>query len=145
MDIDNDAALITSKEVEIHAPISAVWKIHADINAWKNWHPDISSAVLKGDLAAGSTFEWKSDGYKLNSTIIEAEENNILAWKGAGFGASAIHVWEFSALDNGNTLVRTKESMDGWLVKIFKGMMNKKLNSSLDTWLSALKSRAESN
>ena len=145
MDINNDAVLTTSKEVEIHAPISVVWKIHADINAWKNWHPDISSAVLKGNLAAGSTFEWKSDGYKLNSTIIEAEENNILAWKGEGFGASAIHVWEFSALDNGNTLVRTKESMDGWLVKIFKGMMNKKLNSSLDTWLSALKSQAESN
>jgi len=144
MEVNSSAVLITSKEIEIHAPVTAVWKIHADINAWKNWHPDISSAILKGNLATGSTFEWKSDGYKLKSTIIKAEENNILAWKGAGFGASAIHVWEFSALANGNTLVRTKESMDGWLVKLFKNMMDKKLNSSLDTWLSALKTQAES-
>jgi hypothetical protein len=145
MEINNNATLKTSKEVEVYAPVSTVWKIHTDINAWKYWHPDISSAVLKGNLAVGSTFEWKSDGYKLNSTIIEVEENNILAWKGSGFGASAIHVWEITALENGNTLVRTKESMDGWLVKLFKSMMKKRLNSSLDTWLGALKSQAESN
>ncbi|OQK15324.1 hypothetical protein AU255_17785 [Methyloprofundus sedimenti] len=144
MQINNGAVLKTSKEIEIYAPISAVWKIHADINAWKNWHPNISYAVLEGDLETGSYFEWKSDGYKLKSTIMEVDENNILGWKGSGFGASAIHIWEFTTLDNGNTLVRTKESMDGWLVKLFKGMVNKKLNDSLDAWLAALKSKAES-
>ena len=144
MDINKNAVLKTSKEIEIHAPVTTVWKIHSDINTWEKWHPDISSALLKGTLEAGSTFEWKSDGYKLKSTIMEAAENNILGWKGAGFGASAIHVWEFITLDNGNTLVRTKESMDGWLVKLFKGMMNKKLNDSLDTWLTALKDQSES-
>jgi len=75
---------------------------------------------------------------------MEVDENKILGWKGVGFGATAIHLWEFSTLDNGNTLVRTKESMDGWLVKLFKGMMNKKLNDSLDIWLAALKAKAES-
>jgi len=144
VEINNSAVLKTSKEIEIHAPVTTVWKIHSDINTWEKWHPDISSALLKGSLETGSTFEWKSDGYKLKSTIMKADENNILGWKGAGFGASAIHVWEFSTLDNGNTLVRTKESMDGWLVKLFKGIMNKKLNNSLDTWLAALKAQAES-
>lgn len=113
-------------------------------NTWKNWHPNISYALLKGYLETGSYFEWKSDGYKLKSTIMEVNENNILGWKGSGFGASAIHIWEFTTLDNENTLVRTKESMDGWLVKLFKGMMDKKLNNSLDAWLAALKSKAES-
>jgi len=59
MEINDNAVLQTSKEIEIHAPVTAVWKIHADINAWENWHPDISSAFLKGSLEAGSTFEWK--------------------------------------------------------------------------------------
>ena len=144
MQINSGAVLKTSKEIEIHAPISAVWEIHADINSWKNWHPDISCSLLKGDLQAGSYFEWKSDGYNLKSTILEVDENNMLVWKGVGFGASAIHIWEFTTLDNGSTLVRTQESMDGWLVKLFKGMMYKKLNDSLDTWLAALKSKAES-
>lgn len=144
MEIDNRAVLKTCKEIEIHAPVSTVWKIHADINTWQDWHPNISSAMLQGELSAGSTFEWKSDGYKLKSSIIKAEENSLLGWNGTGFGASAIHIWEFSVLDNGNTLVRTKESMNGWLVKVFKGMMKKKLNSSLDTWLGALKAQAES-
>ncbi len=132
MQINNDAVLKTSKEIEIYAPISAVWKIHADINAWENWHPDISFALLKGSLEAGSSFEWKFNGYKLKSTIMEVNENKILGWKGFGFGVFAIHVWEFTTLDNGNTLVSTTESMDGWLVKLFKGMMNRKLNNSLD-------------
>jgi hypothetical protein len=144
MEINNSAVLKTSKEIEIHAPVTAVWNVHADINAWKNWHPDISSIILKGNIEIGSSFEWESNGYKLKSTIMKVNENNTLGWKGVGFGATAIHVWEFRTLDNGNTLVHTKESMDGWLVKLFKGMMNKKLNDSLDTWLTALKSQVES-
>jgi len=144
MKINDDAAIKTSKEIEIHAPVSAVWKIHGDINSWAKWHPDITNALLKDNLESGSTFEWKSDGYKLKSTIMEVDENKVLGWQGVGFGASAIHVWEFSSLENGNTLVSTHESMDGWLVKLLKGMMKKKLNDSLDTWLSALKAQVES-
>lgn len=144
MEINNTATLKASKQIEINASIATVWKIQSDINAWKHWQPDISSANLNGNLEAGSTFEWISDGYKLNSILVKVEENTSIGWKGSGFGASAIHVWEFISLDNGNTLVCTKESMDGWLVRLFKSMMTKKLNSSLDTWLLALKAQAES-
>jgi uncharacterized membrane protein len=143
MNINPDAVLKTSKEIEIHAPVSAVWKTQTDIDAWKNWQPDISSAQLKGELASGAIFEWTSGGYKLKSTLVEVVENRTLGWKGAGFGVSAIHVWHFISLENGNTLVRTEESMDGWLVKLFKNMMNRKLNDSLETWLSALKVEVE--
>ncbi len=144
MKINDNAVLKTSKEIEIHAPLNVVWAIHVDINSWKKWHPDISEALLKGNLKSGSTFDWKSGGYKLKSTIMEVVENKIIGWEGVGFGASAIHVWEFSSLENGNTLVSTHESMDGWMVKLFKGMMRKKLNDSLDTWLSSLKLQVES-
>lgn len=143
MEIDSSAVLKTSMEIEIHAPLTTIWKIHSDINSWASWHPDISSAVLKEGLQPGSKFDWSSAGYKLKSTIVEVNENKVLGWKGVGFGASAIHVWEFSTLDNGNTLVHTKESMNGWLVKLFKNMMSKKLNHSLETWLKALKNHAE--
>ncbi|WP_157960426.1 SRPBCC family protein [Marinimicrobium alkaliphilum] len=48
------------------------------------------------------------------------------------------------ALKNGHTMVRTNESMDGWLVKLLKGIMARKLNESLDVWLDALKKASES-
>lgn len=138
------AVLKTSKEIEVHAPIDVVWNIQADIKSWAYWQPDISEVKLSGLIEPGTKFEWKSGGFKLHSALEEVIENKIIGWSGAGFGASAIHVWEFISLKNGNTLVRTNESMDGWLVKLFKGMMRKKLDESLDNWLMALKNSAES-
>jgi uncharacterized membrane protein len=144
MKINHNAVLKTSKEIEVHAPVDVVWSIQADIESWVNWLPDISDVKLHGLIESGTRFEWKSGGFTLHSTLEEVTENKIIAWSGTGFGASAIHIWEFFSLKNGNTLVRTNESMDGWLVKIFKGMMKKKLNGSLDKWLHALKNSSES-
>jgi uncharacterized membrane protein len=144
MDINEDAVLKTSKEIEIQAPVDKVWKIQTGINAWPNWQPEIADAKMAGDLEPGASFAWKSGGFKLTSTIGKISENNFIGWSGKGFGASAIHTWEFGQLENGNTLVRTKESMDGWLVRLLKGIMDKKLNESLDIWLDALKKASES-
>lgn len=143
MEIDNDAVLRTGKEIEIQASVEKVWEIQTDINAWPKWQPEITNARIAGKLESGESFVWKSGGFKLTSTIDEVSEYSFLGWHGQGFGASAIHVWEFERLDNGNTLVRTNGSMDGWLVRLLKGMMDKKLNESLDVWLDALKKTSE--
>jgi len=144
MNVNDGAVLTTSKDIEIQAPVETVWKIQTDIDAWPDWQPEISEAKVAGAIEPGATFVWKSGGLKLTSTIGKVTENNFIGWNGKGFGASAIHTWEFVALENGSTLVRTNESMDGWLVKLLKGMMEKKLNESLATWLNALKQSAES-
>lgn len=143
MKVNASAVLKTSREIEIHAPIETVWNIQTDIDSWANWQPDISKAKLDGSIAPNAKFNWKSGGFSLVSTLEEVIKHKVIGWSGVGFGASAIHIWEFSSLENGNTLVRTSESMDGWLVKLFKGMMRKKLDESLDTWLKALKKTAE--
>lgn len=144
MDINENAVLKTSKNIEIHASVERVWDVQTKIDEWPEWHPEISYAKLASSLEPGKTFVWKSGGFKLSSTIGEVKKNCFIGWKGKGFGASAIHTWEFEQLDNGNTLVRTQESMDGWFVKLLKGMMAKKLNDSLDIWLKSLKHTAES-
>ena len=143
MKINDNAVLKTVKEIEIHASLDSVWKTQTDIDSWAIWQPEISEARLNGSLKIGTKFKWKSGGFTLNSTIEEIESNKVIGWSGSGFGASAIHIWEFSSLENGNTLVRTSESMDGWFVKLLKGMMRKKLNASLETWLNALKKASE--
>jgi len=143
VEINSNAVLKTKREIEIHAPIEIVWKVHTDINKWSDWHPDIKHSCIVENPSVGTVFDWTSDGYKLKSQIQMFDENRVIGWIGSGFGASAIHIWEFSSLENGNTLVLTKESMDGWLVKLFKGMMNNKLNKSLENWLNALKKQSE--
>lgn len=144
MEINENAVLKTSKEVEIQAPVEKVWNIQTNIDALHEWQPDISSAKLNSRLEPGTTFVWKSGGFKLTSTIVKVSESNLLGWTGTGLGASAIHIWQFKQMENGSTLVRTEESMDSWLVRLLKGMMDQKLNESLDTWLNALKQTAES-
>ncbi|MCF7807061.1 MAG: SRPBCC family protein [Candidatus Marinimicrobia bacterium] len=144
MDINENAALKTSQEIEIEASVGTVWNIQTNIESWPDWQPEITDAKMMGSLELGSTFTWKSGGFKLTSTINKLTENSFIGWSGKGFGASAIHTWEFIALENGNTLLRTNESMDGWLVKLLKGMMKKKLHESLDVWLKALKVASES-
>jgi hypothetical protein len=143
MEINENAVLRTLKEIEIDAPVEKVWNIQTNIDAWHEWQPEISHAKLASSLEAGATFFWKSGGFSLSSTIGEVTENKLIGWNGRGFGVSAIHVWEFKQIENGNTLVRTKESMDGWLVRLLKGMLDKKLNESLDIWLLSLKQAAE--
>lgn len=144
MEINENAVLKTSKEIEILAPVEKVWSIQTNIDMWHEWQPDISESKLASSLESGATFVWKSGGFKLISTIGKVSENSFLGCNGRGLGASAIHIWEFKQMENGNTLVRTEESMDGWLVRLLKGMMDKKLNESLDTWLNSLKQVAES-
>ncbi len=144
MEINQTAVLKTSKEIEIQAPVDKVWDIQTNIDAWPEWQPEISEAKLDSSLKPDASFVWKSGGFKLISTIGKVSKNSFIGWTGKGFGASSIHTWEFERLENGNTLVRTNESMNGWLVKLLKGVMDKKLNDSLDIWLDSLKRVAES-
>lgn len=143
MKINETAILKTDKEIEIHAPIGVVWKLLTDIESWPTWHPHISGVKLKGPVEPGTHFEWKSDGFKLHSVIEEVIENSSIGWIGSGFGTSAVHVWEIIPVIEGKVLVRTTESMDGWMVKLFKAKMEKKLNESLLFWLRALRKTAE--
>lgn len=143
MEINQNAVVLASKELEIRAPLEKVWGIHADINAWPTWQPEISQTSLKSSLETGVVFNWKSGGFKLTSTVEHFCEYQSIGWTGRGVGSSAIHIWKFEPLANGNTLVRTRESMEGWLVKMLKGMLARKLNESLDTWLTALQREAE--
>ena len=143
MEINHQAPLSTRKEIFIQAPPEIVWKIHTDINGWSQWHPGITMARLDGPLAAGSVFRWKSGGFTLTSTIQVVEPDRRIGWIGKGLGSKAIHIWMLEAHNDGTQLI-TEESMEGWLVRLLKGMMHKTLKESLDTWLQSLKKQAES-
>jgi uncharacterized protein YndB with AHSA1/START domain len=143
MEINHQAPLVARKEVFIQATPGVVWKIHTDINAWSQWHPDITMTNLEVPLAVGSVFRWKSGGMTLTSTIQVVEPGRQIGWTGRGLGSKAIHLWTLEPR-NGGTLLVTEESLEGWLVRLLKVVTPGFLEESLDTWLQAIKREAES-
>jgi uncharacterized protein YndB with AHSA1/START domain len=48
--------VVSSTEIEIEAPIEAVWDILAAIERWPAWNPDVRWVTLDGPVAEGTTF-----------------------------------------------------------------------------------------
>jgi uncharacterized protein YndB with AHSA1/START domain len=136
------AALRSSAQVRIKAPVARIWQLLTDINGWPSWNPKIDSANLAGDIAPGSVFVWKSQGFTVRSTIQTADAGRRLVWTGVAFGTRAVHTWEIQAANDG-VLVTTGESFDGWLPWLLRDSLQKKLDDTLPRWLASLKAAAE--
>jgi uncharacterized protein YndB with AHSA1/START domain len=136
------AELSATKHVLIQASPQVVWQVHTDINAWSRWNRSISTARMAGRLAPGASFEWKSGGLAIVSTVQELEPIHRISWTGKALGTTARHSWTLQPQDGG-TLVTTEESMSGWLVSILRVLAPAFLDKSLDSWLHDLENRAE--
>jgi len=139
-----DAPVITKKSIVINAPIEKVWTIFTDVNNWDTWQKEIVDPKINGVFKNGTTFNWKSNGLSIISTIQTVEVNKMVGWSGPAFGAFAIHTWYFSE-QNGKTVIRVEESMEGWLVKILRGSFQSALDTSIVNWLNYLKIESEKN
>jgi uncharacterized protein YndB with AHSA1/START domain len=140
--IREDAPVKASLEITIHAPIEKVWLLLTDVRGWPKWQTDISTAEMPGPLQAGTTFSWTTGGTHIKSRLALVEPYDQFAWTGTAFGATAIHVWKLSRLADGHTIVRTDESMHGFLLSLFYS--SKKLEETDKRWLDLLKLAAES-
>lgn len=143
MEINLKAPAFAKHQLLINAPIENIWQILTDINNWKSWNPNVSKSALPGKLVPNSIFRWKSGGITITSIIKEVEPNRRISWTGKVIGTQAIHIWTLEPQEQG-VLVGTEESFDGWLVRLFKGSMQKMLDTALKSWLEHLKQKAES-
>lgn len=142
MEINAKAPAIARHEILINASSETVWALLVDVNQWSAWNPNISNAQLEGALKPGTVFRWKSGGTAIVSTLQEVDPQRRISWTGQVIGTQAIHVWTLEPQGNA-TLVKTEESFEGWLVRLTKGMMQKMLDTSLQSWLGSLKEKAE--
>jgi hypothetical protein len=97
----------------------------------------MSSAVTKG-----TEFRWKSGPRTITSTIRRVEQPRLIAWTGKIFGIKANHIWRLEPRD-GKTIVRTEESWEGLVTRIFRARMQKTLQNAIDSGLRHLKAEAE--
>lgn len=142
MEINKKAPVFAAGEIEIAASIETVWAVMADIDLWPAWNPDVKSASLEGELAKGSTFRWNAGPGTIISTLQQVERPRILAWTGKTLGIKAVHVWLLEPKGE-RTIVRTEESWNGTLPRIFRKAMQKTLQKTIDSGLQSLKAEAE--
>jgi uncharacterized protein YndB with AHSA1/START domain len=140
--INQQAPIILGGEIEIDAPPEVVWEALATIESWPSWNPGIKSTSLEGDLAAGSTFRWKSGPSVIKSRLVRVDPPREIAWTRKTMGINVIHVYSLEARD-GRTLVRTDESVEGITARLARGPVRKTMGSAVQAGLESLKAEAE--
>jgi len=140
--INQDAPVQTTKSIIIKASPKRIFSIMSRIDQWPQWHTDVESTKLNRAFQPGSTFDCKSGGLNIRSTLHTVVPNSKIGWSGKAFGAFAIHNWTFIER-SGYTEVHVEESMEGWLVNLMRRKFQAGLEQSLDRWLLNLKKQSE--
>ena len=139
----NENAPVKAKEsIQIDADPEKVWNILSDINNWDKWNSDIKYAKLNGELKAGTTFNWNNGGNKIKSTLHTVTPFKEIGWSGKAFGSFAIHNFTLSNV-NGKTELLIEESMEGLLMRLFRGFMQNALEDGINKWLTQIKEVVE--
>jgi uncharacterized protein YndB with AHSA1/START domain len=140
--INHAAPVVAASEAEVSASRDLVWDVLATVEAWPSWNPDVTWASMDGRLSEGTNFRWKAGPATITSTLQYIEAPARIAWTGTTFGIEARHIYALEAR-GGVTLVRTEESYDGLIARIFRSRLQKKLEDSLESGLAHLKAEAE--
>jgi hypothetical protein len=136
--VDRDAPVLAHHEIDISAPVSRVWALHQDVNAWPARQSDITAAQLNGAFAPGGSFTWTSFGFTVTSTVYAVQDQSRVLWGGTGDGITGVHEWVFTATPVG-THVETTESFADAPVEADVAGMQRVLDGSLTSWLNHLK------
>jgi uncharacterized protein YndB with AHSA1/START domain len=140
--INNNAPVTCSKTVTIDANQEKVWHVMTDIDKWATWQTEISNPKLNGELKPETTFDWKTGGAKIHSTLHTVEPFSQFGWTGRTFGMFAVHNWTLTGKD-GKTTVKVDESMEGFFARLLKKTFSKNLEAGIQTWLDLLKKKCE--
>ncbi len=124
------------------APPEAVWAVLTEFARWPTWNADVKSMQFEGPVEPGSRFRWKAGPGTIASVIVRVEAPQLIAWTGKTLGINAIHFWMLEPR-NGRTLVRTEESYDGLVARLFRGSLQKTLDSALERGLGYLRAEVE--
>lgn len=67
-----------------------------------------------------------------------------IVWRLTARGANGLHTTRCEALGDGRIRVRATLALDGWRMRLLRGLQQRRLRGVLDEWLAMLKGRAES-
>jgi uncharacterized protein YndB with AHSA1/START domain len=140
--VNRAAPVVASCETEITAAREVVWNVLTDIEQWPSWNPEVKSVSMRGPLSEGSEFRWKAGPGTITSRVEHVRPPRRVSWSGQSLGLKAMHVDALESHD-GTTLVRTEESLDGLVARLFRARLQRKLEGALVGTLRHLKAEAE--
>ena len=140
--INERAPIVGASEIEISAPPEAVWEVLTAFERWPSWNQDVKSMAVRGPIAPGTVFRWKAAPGTIKSTIQRVERPRVIAWTGKTLGIKAIHDWHLEPRE-GSTFVRTEESYEGLVTRLFRRSIQKTLDRALADGLRYLKAEVE--
>jgi uncharacterized protein YndB with AHSA1/START domain len=123
----------------------AVWSTLVRAARWPEWYPNASHLrFLRGsppDLAAGTTFSWKTFGIPIVSTVLEFVPSERIAWDAQGLGVDAYHAWIIHPSAEG-CHVLTEETQHGWLARLGNLLFPRRMYRGHELWLDSLERTA---
>jgi hypothetical protein len=140
--INLNAPVVGWSEIEVAAVPQVAWDVLTAIGRWPDWNPAVRSIGFEEGLDEGSEFRWKVEPGSISSTIKDVDPPRRIVWTGSTFGVKAIHVHTFEPRAGG-TLVKTEESYDGLVARVFRRRLQRVLDTALDDELHHLKAEAE--
>lgn len=142
MNIDTQAPVFQTAQIRIAAAPEKVWAVLADLANWPRWNDRITRMRIDATPAPGVPFRWTVNGAAIRSVLHTVTPCRAIGWSGVTFGGSAIHNWQLEP-QNGHTVVSVQESMQGWLIRLFKNKMNRDLARDMAQWLEKLRQQCE--
>ena len=132
-------------ELAMAASQDRVWAWLTRVTLWPTWYINSANVqILEGSaqcLTKGTRFRWKTFGVTITSTVLEYIPEERIAWDAHAFGIDAYHAWVLQQSDQG-CRVLTEETQHGWLARLGKLLMPKRMYRFHQLWLEGLESKA---
>ena len=140
-------AVFAHNEIVIPAPPAAIWSVLIRAEAWPDWYDNAKHVHFIShagpSLRDRSRFRWNTFGTRITSKVLEFKPMERLAWNAHGIGVDAYHAWLLTPLENGSTHVLTEETQNGWLARLGKRLMPRRMEQKHQQWLEALSRRVQ--
>ena len=141
-EIEVRGALTSAGEISIAAPIDVVWHVLTTFADWPDWNSLVRSISVLGGPTEGTVLRWKAGPSTITAKILRVEAPCAIAWSGNTIGIKAVHVWRLRSSGD-DTFVRTEESFDGVVARVFRRVVQRGLDDGLERGLADLKGEAE--
>ena len=132
------------ESIEAEAPADAVWRLFEDPARWVDWHPDIESARLDGELRVGSTVRVEQRGAPNRTlTVVAAEPGRSYATEDRMLLTTLRFEHEVHPLGERRCRIVLRQTISGPLAPILSRLLGKRIASGVPDQLQGVAREAE--
>jgi hypothetical protein len=138
--------VFAQNKIDIAATPETIWSLLIDCVKWPSWYKHCTEvSILRGGpfLSAKSKFRFKTIGFYFEPDIETFKPFQTLIWSAKEpAGTRGAHAWCIER-NSGGCMVITEEAQWGTLLSLIGGRTQRRLLTSHEDWIQALKALAE--